>query len=249
MKVHSFLVTMQTLLMKKVSNESRSLQGFVFFPLSHTFLSPYPFAVFTTWHHPIFTLKCFDDENYPRLRSQRISALIRSLLIQKLSALTSAVSVLMQRCTLTENLWTALIQLLSARKNQFFRAAKSTLNSADSELILSETALISDEQRWIFRSEQRWFKENQSWSGLKQIWHSAGIFHVFWMNSAEKRQISEAVLFSTEYLWDFNPGCCPFQIQYESKLKLIKRGVGDKKVPFQISEIAHQKRIETSFTD
>ena len=70
-------------------------------------------------------------------------------LIQKLSELTSAVSVPIQRCKLAENLWTALIQLRSTLKNQFFIAAKSALSNVVSSLISSETAPNSADFLWI----------------------------------------------------------------------------------------------------
>ena len=66
-------------------------------------------------------------------------------LFQKFSALTRAISVLIQRCTLSENFWAALNQLWSALKNQFFRATKSALNSVFSAPISCETALVFSE--------------------------------------------------------------------------------------------------------
>ena len=53
---------------------------------------------------------------------------------------------LFQRCSLPENLWTALIQLWTALKTEIFRAKNQRWNSAVSALIFSETALI---QSWI----------------------------------------------------------------------------------------------------
>ena len=52
---------------------------------------------------------------------------------------------LFQRCSLPENLWTALIQLWTALKTEIFRAKYQRWNSAVSALIFSETALI---QSW-----------------------------------------------------------------------------------------------------
>ena len=52
-----------------------------------------------------------------------------------------------------------------------------------------------------FDSEQPWFREDQSWS----LWSRANVSHDLWI-SVEKRQTSETALFSTDYLWDFNPG-------------------------------------------
>ena len=52
---------------------------------------------------------------------------------------------LFQRCSLPENLWTALIQLWTALKTEIFRAENQRWNSAVSPLIFSETALI---QSW-----------------------------------------------------------------------------------------------------
>ena len=83
---------------------------------------------------------------------------------------------LFQRCSLPENLWSALIQLWTALKTEIFRAKNQCWNSAVSALIFSETELIS-----------------------------ADVYHVFW-TSAEKRQNYETALFSADYLWDFNSG-------------------------------------------
>ena len=52
------------------------------------------------------------------------------------------ISGLFQRCSLPENLWTALIQLWTALKTKIFRAKNQRWNSAVSALIFSVTALI-----------------------------------------------------------------------------------------------------------
>ena len=52
---------------------------------------------------------------------------------------------LFQRCSLPENLWTALIQLWTALKTEIFKAENQCWNSAVSALIFSATALI---QSW-----------------------------------------------------------------------------------------------------
>ena len=70
---------------------------------------------------------------------------------------------LFQRCSLPENLWTALIQLWTALKTEIFRAKNQRWNSAvqlwnraDSELNsaeifeISETALFSADLLWDF---------------------------------------------------------------------------------------------------
>ena len=55
---------------------------------------------------------------------------------------------LFQRCSLPENLWTALIQLWTALKTEIFRAKN---------------------QRW-FSLKQCWFRAEQRWFPLKQRW-------------------------------------------------------------------------------
>ena len=72
----------------------------------------------------------------PGLRSQTFSA--DQLWFRILSGL-------FQRCSLPENLWTALIQLWTALKTEIFRAKNQQWNSAVSVLFFYETALI---QSW-----------------------------------------------------------------------------------------------------
>ena len=92
---------------------------------------------------------------------------------------------LFQRCSLPENLWTALIQLWTALKTEIFRAknqrwirAVSALIFSETEMIFSETALkhqsfrakksalnqscFSADFLWN-RAEQRWFSLTQRW--------------------------------------------------------------------------------------
>ena len=84
---------------------------------------------------------------HPGLRSWRISALITSD-----SETISAVSVLIQQCTLPKNLWTVL-------KNQFFRAAKSALFQR--WFPLNQNCFSAD---FIWKSsEQRWFFVDSRW--------------------------------------------------------------------------------------
>ena len=79
------------------------------------------------------------------MMSQRISELVTSD-----SEIITVVSVLIQRCTLPESLWRALIQNWSELKNQFFSAAKSAPNSAD-------CLWKSFEQRWFFVDSDKIF--------------------------------------------------------------------------------------------
>ena len=60
-----------------------------------------------------------------------------------------------QRCSLPENLWTALIQLWTALRTKIFRAKNQPWNSAVSVLISSETTLnIAD--IWIIQNDHYW---------------------------------------------------------------------------------------------
>ena len=63
---------------------------------------------------------------------------------------------LFQRCSIPENLWTALIQLWTALKTEIFRAENQRWNSAVSALIFSETALNSADS-WIIQNDNCWF--------------------------------------------------------------------------------------------
>ena len=60
---------------------------------------------------------------------------------------------LFQRCSLPENLWTALIHLWTALKTQIFRAQNQRWNSAVSAVIFSETALNSADF-WIIQNDK-----------------------------------------------------------------------------------------------
>ena len=60
---------------------------------------------------------------------------------------------LFQRCSLPENLWTALIQLWTALKTEIFRAQNQRWNSAVPALIFSETALNSADF-WIIQNDK-----------------------------------------------------------------------------------------------
>ena len=77
---------------------------------------------------------------------------------------------LFQRCSLPENLWTALIQRWTALKTEIFRATNQRWNSAVSALIFSETALIqswtalissetalNSANFWIIQNDNYWF--------------------------------------------------------------------------------------------
>ena len=63
---------------------------------------------------------------------------------------------LSQRCSLPENLWTAVIQLWTALKTKFFRAKSQSWNNAVSARLLSETALSSVDFSQI-QIEKFWF--------------------------------------------------------------------------------------------
>ena len=62
---------------------------------------------------------------------------------------------LFQRCSIPENLWTALIQLWTALKTEIFRAKKSALNQS----------CFSADFFWN-RAEQRWFSLTQRWKTI-----------------------------------------------------------------------------------
>ena len=83
---------------------------------------------------------------------------------------------LFQRCSLPENLWTALIQLWTALKTEIFRAKNQRWNSAVSALFQRWFSLkqrwFRAEQRW-FRAEQRWFRAEQRWFRAEQRWFRA----------------------------------------------------------------------------
>ena len=86
---------------------------------------------------------------------------------------------LFQRCSLLENLWTALIQLWTALKTKIFRAKNQRWNSA-----------VQLWNSW-FRAEQRWFSLKQLWNWKfseqkNQRWNRAD----FLWNRAEQRWFS-----------------------------------------------------------
>ena len=90
---------------------------------------------------------------------------------------------LFQRCSLPENLWTALIQLWTALKTEFFRAENQCWNGAvqlwhraDSDFLWdsSETGnfqskKISAESE-LFRAVFLWFSAVQRWSKFVTFW-------------------------------------------------------------------------------
>ena len=76
---------------------------------------------------------------------------------------------LFRRCSLPENLWTALIQLWTALKTEIFRAKNqrccssvSLWNSADSELNSADFLWNSAEQRWFLNNSEWQFLVNFS---------------------------------------------------------------------------------------
>ena len=76
---------------------------------------------------------------------------------------------LFQRCSLPENLWTALIQLWTALKTEIFRAknqrcfgADFLWNSADSELNSADFLWNSPEQSWFLNNSEWQFLVNFS---------------------------------------------------------------------------------------
>ena len=87
-------------------------------------------------------------------------------------------SVLFQRCSLPENLWTALIQLWTAMKTEIFRAKNQRWNSADFLWNRADSELNSADFLWN-RSETGNFQSRkisaqselfQRWFSLKQSW-------------------------------------------------------------------------------
>ena len=94
---------------------------------------------------------------------------------------------LFQRCSLPENLWTALIQLWTALKTEIFRAKNQRWNSADFLWNRADSELNSADFLWNsaetgnFQSKkisaeselfQRWSSLKQSWFSLKQRWNT-----------------------------------------------------------------------------
>ena len=73
------------------------------------------------------------------------------------------ISGLFQRCSLPENLWTALKTEIFRAKNQRWNSAVSALIFSETELIQSWTALISSETAlnradlWIIQNDNYWF--------------------------------------------------------------------------------------------
>ena len=127
---------------------------------------------------------------------------------------------LFQRCSLPENLWTALIQLWTALKTEFFRAkiqrwnrAVSALIFSEAELIFSETALkhqifrakLSALNHQIFRAKLSalnqccfsadflWNRAEQRWFSLTQRWKTK-------KPEQEKSALSQSC-FSADFPW------------------------------------------------
>ena len=115
---------------------------------------------------------------------------------------------LFQRCSLPENLWTALIQLWTALKTEIFRAKNQRWNSAvqlwnraDSELN-SADFLWNSSETGNFQSKkisaesklfQRWFSLKQSWFSLKQRWNTK-------FSEQEKSALNQCC-FSADFPW------------------------------------------------
>ena len=102
---------------------------------------------------------------------------------------------LFQRCSLPENLWTALIQLWTALKTEIFRAKNQRWNSAVSALFFSETALI---QSWTaltssetaLNSADFWIIQNVN------FWLIFLFFKIFQSTSISRHKI---LVFSPDY--------------------------------------------------
>ena len=69
---------------------------------------------------------------------------------------------LFQRCSLPENLWTALIQLWTALKTEIFRAKNQRWNSA----VQLWNRAVSEQFRAVFL----WFSAVQRWSKFVTFW-------------------------------------------------------------------------------
>ena len=125
---------------------------------------------------------------------------------------------LFQRCSLPENLWTALIQLWTALKTEIFRAKNQRWNSAvqlwnraDSELN-SADFLWNSSETGNFQSKkisaeselfQRWFSLKQSWFSLKQRWNTkfSEQKNQRWIRAVSALIFSETELNSADFLW------------------------------------------------
>ena len=115
---------------------------------------------------------------------------------------------LFQRCSLPENLWTALIQLWTALKTEICRAKNQRWIRAVSALIFSETELIFSEtalKHQIFRAKnQHWIRAVSALIFSKTELNSAD----FLWNSAEKPKIQSKKsalnqrCFSVDFLWN-----------------------------------------------
>ena len=94
--------------------------------------------------------------------------------------------------------WFRVNQRCSALNIQWVRAKKINAEQRWFRAVSLKQRCSALKQRWIF----------QFWTALiqkKSKLISADVYHVLWI-SAEKRQNYETALFSTDYLWDFNPG-------------------------------------------
>ena len=98
---------------------------------------------------------------------------------------------LFQRCSLPENLWTALKTEIFRAKNQPWNSAVSALIFSETALIKSWTALISSETAlnsadFLWNSaEQRWFLNNSEWQFLVNFHY----FQIFLSTSASRHII------------------------------------------------------------
>ena len=79
---------------------------------------------------------------------------------------------LFQRCSLAENLWTALIQLWTALKTETFRAKNRRWNSSVLAMIFSEIALFSSETALNFSvvssADSEKIRVDQLWNRVDQ---------------------------------------------------------------------------------
>ena len=75
------------------------------------------------------------------------------------------ISGLFQRCSLPENLWTALIQLWTALKTEIFGDKNQRWNTADLALIFSETAM---------KSSDFWRIQNDNCGSFFNFWRDFG---------------------------------------------------------------------------
>ena len=122
---------------------------------------------------------------------------------------------LFQRCSLPENLWTALIQLWTALKTEILRAKNQRWNSADFLWNRADSELNSADFLWNsaetgnFQSKkisaeselfQRWFSLKQSWFSLKQRWNTK--FSEQKISAVSALIFSETELTTVEAFWN-----------------------------------------------